>query len=182
MSTPKSRATSRRARLREEQIEELAIRGYTVRSIAAAVGMSKSGAAKALLRVEARALAASTGRAVREKTKQLDQLQLVFRESLEAWEKSKKESSTRTRKTIDGGESGARQVAEVKVADNVGDPRFLAEARGALADRRRILGIDAPVRLEQQMAVAERPAALLSSEEIDRQIAEHLERRPRGVH
>jgi hypothetical protein len=58
-------------------------------------------------------------------------------------------------------------VAEITSENRHGDPRYLEEARKALADLRKIWGVDAPAR----MTIDARPFASLSDAALDAELA-----------
>ncbi len=104
-----------------------------------------------LLRVEARALQQMKEQVEGVKARQTDALLLIYDEAMMAWERSKTANKSIT-KRIDtraakeeGGATGSEQVT-THIEDQDGDPRFLDQARAALADIRKIWGIDAPQR------------------------------------
>jgi transcriptional regulator with XRE-family HTH domain len=151
---------------------DLANRGYTQEDIAAELQVTQAAVSKILRRVQDRALQELTTRIAREKVRQTSQLQYVVRESLRQWEQSKADATTRRqRKTGAEGEGGGAggTVAEITVASRHGDPRFLDVARRALADQRRIWGLDAPRQVQVQEGD---PYAALSEAELLDLIAE----------
>jgi hypothetical protein len=93
----------------------------------------------ALRRVEARALAELTGRAASEKVRQLAALGQVMDEAWRAWERSKGSVTRVSRPREPHGISSVRERAE-----RLPDPRYLEQVRAALAERRKLLGMDLP--------------------------------------
>lgn len=156
------------ARIREGQIVKLLEEGRTTRDIAAEIGISQPGVVKAMRRIEARVLDEMSDTVQTTKARQLIRLERIYREAFEQWARSKTDRTTRIRKQVDTSD-GPRNAAEVKTTDGLGDPRFLAEARGALADQRKILGLDRTV-VEHEMAKPDRPAEHLTDAELDAQI------------
>jgi hypothetical protein len=74
---------------------------------------------------------------------QTEQLELIFRESLVAWEESKKGHEI-TKVSSAGGADADRRKAEKVTRKQAGDPRFLSQATSALADLRRLWRLEAP--------------------------------------
>lgn len=79
-----------------------------------------------------------------------ESLMHVFQEAMAAWEKSKTDAVTITEKSGNsGGEKGGpydEKATQTKA--QAGNPSFLAEARSALAEVRKIWGADAPAKTE----------------------------------
>lgn len=73
------------------------------------------------------------------KEKQAKLLMHLFQEAMEAWERSKLDAVSKIDEV--GGKNGARKSTTTK--GQAGDPRFIAEARAALADIRKIWGANA---------------------------------------
>ena len=102
-----------------------------------------------LRRVEARALKDLTDLVRRKKVRQTASLEHCFGEAMAGWEKSKTPQTTVTTKHGPGGDVKESQCV---TREPVGDPRFLAEARQALADIRKIWGVDEPAHTKTDVA------------------------------
>lgn len=138
-----------RIRTREMRTMELAVLGWTQHQIAADLGVSQAAVSKILTRVERRVLEELTAMVERHKTRHSLRLELIFAESLRAWERSKEDTTRRRQRKSDGGVNGAGgTVAEIIVQNQHGDPRYLEEARKALADHRKLWGLDAPQKVD----------------------------------
>jgi hypothetical protein len=73
----------------------------------------------------------------------------VNAERQRAWEASKEDSTRRRQRKSDGGSRGAAAtIAELVVENQHGDPRYLDQARNALADQRKLWGLDAPQKVD----------------------------------
>jgi DNA-binding CsgD family transcriptional regulator len=140
-----------RARDLELRIWQLLSEGKTPSAIARDVGIARQSVHRIIRRVEARyhdAIASSVGRL---KARQARALEAVLDEALDAWERSK-QPARRVRKETgrsgtshsDSGNGARTDLNRTDVQSRVGDPRFLAEAREALADLRKLYGLDAP--------------------------------------
>ena len=128
---------------------ELAVLGWSQHQIAADLGISQAAVSKMLRRIEGRILRELAETVERQKARHTLRLEHLFAEAMRAWEGSKADTTRkRQRKTQAGsGDSGAT-VAEVVIESQRGDPRFLDEARKALADHRKLWGLDAPQRMD----------------------------------
>lgn len=100
---------------------------------------------------------------VRMKVEHSEKLSDLYREARKAWDTSKA-ATVRTTNSDSG--------ASTTTTTSHGDPRFLTEARAALADIRKIWGADAPIRLEHS---GELRVAGKTQEEADAAIVEHVQ-------
>lgn len=133
-----------RIRTREIRALELATLGWSQHQIAADLGVSQAAISKLLKRVELRLLREMADQVERQKVRQTLRLEHIFTESMQAWEESKRDTTRRRqRKTESAGASGGT-LAEIVSENQHGDPRYLEEARKALADHRKVWGLDAP--------------------------------------
>jgi hypothetical protein len=73
---------------------------------------------------------------------ELRRIDYVHAEAAEAWEKSKKPAQS----AVDTGD-GADQKTRKTMKNQHGDPRFLVVILKCTADRRAVLGLDAPVQI-----------------------------------
>jgi predicted transcriptional regulator len=136
-----------RARIIDRQLRawELAIVGRSQRAIALELGVSQSAVSKILRRVGRQRSHELEQLAAQQLGLDVDRLDYVFREAADAWEKSKTESSRRRQQRTqrDGpaaaGAGASTTIAEAIVSTREGDPRFLSQARAAVADRRALL-------------------------------------------
>ena len=138
-----------RIRTREWRAMELTVLGWSQHQIAADLGVSQAAVSKILARVELRVLQEMTIIVERQKARHTLRLEHLFAEAIQAWEHSKTDTTRRRqRKTQSGhGDAGAT-VAEIVTENQHGDPRYLDEARKALADHRKLWGLDAPHKLD----------------------------------
>ncbi|MGO9798728.1 MAG: hypothetical protein ACLPQ0_04630 [Candidatus Binatus sp.] len=143
-----------RARDLELRIWTLLSEGKTPSAIAREVGIARPSVHRIIRRVEARYNQAIGATVERLKARQARTLWAVVDEAVEAWERSKqpvrrvKRESGR-RGPARGGSRGERgdgrtDLTRTQVESRVGDPRYLTEAREALADIRKLYGLDAP--------------------------------------
>lgn len=132
---------------------ELQRKCWTHEKIAAELGVSRVTITRNLNRYNRRLMARMRRRDASEKARQLEQLRWIAQEAAEAWERSKQPiASTKTTEegvgTADDGTTVLESKTETTVKEQGGIPAFLAEARAAMADARRILGLDAPAKTE----------------------------------
>lgn len=95
-------------------------------------------------------------------SKELASLDKIESEAWEAWKRSQGKAETLTRKGkkaagssagADGkGESGETIEVTKREEDQIGDPRFLAEARACVVERRKMMGLDKPSRIKVSTA------------------------------
>jgi DNA-binding CsgD family transcriptional regulator len=130
----------------EERAYKLRLRGRPVVEIAAELGVSDRQVRTYLRRVEDRMkadLVARDGEAG--VLKQFAVLNLVLEEALDAWERSKNPSVTRSasREKDAEGNTTKTRVSET-VEEQIGNPAYLDAAMKALRAIRDLLGLDAP--------------------------------------
>ena len=108
---------------------------------------------KILKRVELRVLREFAETVERHKARHTLRLEHLFAEAIHAWDQSKADATRRRQRKSDGGPGGAAAtIAELVVENRHGDPRYLEEARKALADHRKLWGLDAPQKLDLRAA------------------------------
>ncbi len=130
---------------RQLGVWERSIAGRSQQAIALELGISQAAVSKILRRVRLQRSHELQESAERERAVLDDQLTYLFREAMAAWDRSKTESSRRRQQRIqrDGAEDGTSEttLAEAIVTTRDGDPRFLSQARAALAARCELLGL-----------------------------------------
>src|SRR5262245_42867621 len=139
-----------RARIRTREIRalELSIQGTTQHQIAEELGVSQAAVSKILKRIEERQLRELAATIDRHKARQTLRLEHQYSQAMKAWEESKADSTVRRQRKAQPGAGGdGHAVAEVVVETQHGNPRYLEQARKALADIRKVWGIDAPQQL-----------------------------------
>lgn len=128
---------------------ELSVLGWSQHQMAADLGISQAAVSKILARVERRILRELTATVARQKVRQSMRLQHIFAEAMRKWDASGADTTRRRQRKTHGGRGGTGgTVAEIVVETHHGDPRYLAEARKALADDRKLWGLDAPQHVE----------------------------------
>ena len=154
---------------REQRVLERSVAGLSQREIAAEEGITQSAVSKILQRVEARVFKEFVARVEQQKGRQDMSLRFIFQEGMKAWEASKTDATRRVqKKTQPAAGASSTTVAQLVVENRHGDSRYLEIARKALADQRRVWGLDAPHKVDvrasagaegdQGPAVAAQPA------------------------
>ena len=137
-----------RIRTRELRAMELRAVGWSQPQIAADLGITQAAVCKLLKRVETRLLRDLAETLGRQKARQALRLEHLYGEAMRAWTESKADSTRRRQRKTQGGDGADATVAEIVVENQHGDPRYLDEARKALADTRKLLGLDAPQKVD----------------------------------
>jgi predicted transcriptional regulator len=159
-----------RIRTRELRAMELSNLGWSQYQIAADLGITQAAVSKLLKRVELRILRELTETVERQKARQTLRLEHLFAESMRAWTESKSDTTRRRQRKTQGGTRGSDGVvAEVVVENQRGDPRYLEEARKALADHRKIWGLDAPHKVD--VRASRNPYSDMSEEDLRTELA-----------
>jgi uncharacterized protein with von Willebrand factor type A (vWA) domain len=159
-----------RIRTRELRALELATLGWPQHQIAADLGISQAAVSKILKRIELRLLKDMTETVERQKARQTVRLEHLFAEAMGAWEHSKTDSTRRRQRKTQAGTGGAgATVAEIVTENQHGDPRYLDEARKALADHRKIWGLDAPQKVD--VRASRNPYADMTEEALRAELA-----------
>lgn len=155
------RVPSELARQREQVAFDLAAtKGLTETQIAEELAqqglgeVTQQAVSKMLHRVEERMLKETNGKVKRKKVRHEAALMKIYRDAMAAWEESKKPQKSLTTKQGPAGENG--EPGKVKESQSVlrdqdGDPRYLDQARQALADIRRIWGVDEPAQTKNDI-------------------------------
>jgi len=142
------------ARERERRAWELRQRGFTHDRIAADLMVDRSSVSKMLKRVSQRVTKNLIEEATEEKIAQVEQLRYLVDDLFQAWDKSKANAKALTKHTSKPAGSslrrGSKESEDVTIAtkDQYGDTRYVDSAMRALAELRKILGIDAPERVD----------------------------------
>lgn len=139
--------------------------------IAAKLNVDRSTVGKMLKRMRTKFEGTTQEEVEQFRMEQLETLQMMAAEALNAWRRSLQSEKSVTKKKGSGGEddegSGGGRGGEVtitNVRDSDGDPRFLAEARAAMADIRKIMGVDAPMKTESTVTGSGPGGAILTQE------------------
>lgn len=96
---------------------------------------------------------------------ELNKLDVIEKEAWWAWERSKGRREETQTERVDGRSSRAK--VSVKTHDRDGDPRFLEVIRACIEDRRKLLGLDEPTKIDIEMDIR----AWARSEGLDEELA-----------
>ena len=148
---------------REQRVLERSVAGLSQREIAAEEGITQSAVSKILQRVEARVFKEFVARVEQQKGRQDMSLRFIFQEGMKAWEASKTDATRRVqKKTQPAAGASSTTVAQLVVENRHGDSRYLEIARKALADQRRVWGLDAPHKVD--VRASQRPFEAMTDE------------------
>lgn len=148
---------------------ELTNQGWSQHQIAADLGISQAAVSKLLKRVETRLLRELADTIERQKARHSLRLEHLYSESMQAWKESHTDATRRRQRKSQGGR-GEATIAEIVTENKHGDPRYLDEARKALADLRKVWGLDAPQKMD--LRAARNPYHYLSEDELRDKLAE----------
>lgn len=148
-----ARTSKARARDLESRIWALLEAGKTPTAIAREVGIARQSVHRIIRRVEAQYHESIMATVDDMKARQARRLWHMVDEAMAAWERSKR-PATRVRKTAGrgtdtDGRKGCRgrelfEQTDTRLTTQVGDVRYLDRARAALADIRKLYGLNAP--------------------------------------
>jgi predicted transcriptional regulator len=158
-----------RIRTRELRVLELATQGWSQHQIAAEVGLSQAAVSKILQRVEQRLLRELSDSLGRQKARQAIRLEHLFAEAIKAWDASKADATTKKQRKTQNADGADASVAEIIVENSHGDPRYLGEARQALADSRKLWGLDAPQKVD--LRASRNPYDAMSEDDLRLELA-----------
>lgn len=140
-----------------EKIKEairLQTQGYTQVEIAEQLGISERTVRRHLTSHNRRLMLKLTSRAEAERARQVTVLAQITSKALRGFERSAEDAVT-IKVTSEGADEGSQEKTETTTKGQAGAPAFLAEARGAMADVRKILGLDEPTDDETNAAALE---------------------------
>jgi predicted transcriptional regulator len=158
-----------RIRTRELRAMELTALGWSQPQIAADLGISQGAVSKLLKRIETRLLRELAETVGRHKVRHTVRLEHLYAEAMRAWTESKVDTTRRRQRQTQGGDGTGAIVAELVVENQHGDPRYLDEARKALADHRKLWGLDAPQKVD--LRASQDPYAEMTEEALRAELA-----------
>jgi hypothetical protein len=132
----------------EQRVWTLLTKGMSPTAIAQEIGIARQSVHRIIRRVESRYRELTLATVDEMKSRQARRLEHVADEAMAAWERSKQPlrrvrlTTRKLRGSIDGASHADRTETQVRM--RVGDVRYLAQAREALADLRKLYGIGAP--------------------------------------
>lgn len=126
---------------REARVIDLSVRGMRQVDIAKEVGLSQPAVSKLLKRFEVRHFNELVRMRSRSKARCAARLEHIYQEAMGAWESSKTDVMRRRQRQTRAGAEGT-SMAELVTENRHGDPRYLEQARKALSDSAKLLGLD----------------------------------------
>lgn len=156
MAAPHSRTAPQKL-ARKDEVRRLLARRFTQSQIAEQLGIKQQAVSYWVQQLEADVQSAVADRAAEIRT-MLDTYAEVEREAWLAWEASKGEAETKTH-AIGFEAKGAVDLTTTKTEHLNGNPAYLNVVLGCQAQRRSLLGLDAPTKA-QEFIVAELKAGL----------------------
>jgi DNA-binding CsgD family transcriptional regulator len=133
-----------RATKRRHEVAELYLQGWSQLAIAEKLGVTQSTVSHDLEKVQAEWRASGIRNFDLIREVELRKLDRIEREGWAAWERSQKPTQSAV-VTDQGGGSGQRTRKSLK--NQIGDPRFLELVNKCIAQRRTLLGLDAPLQV-----------------------------------
>jgi hypothetical protein len=161
MRTRNGRVSIELARRREQVAFDLAVKGLSESQIAEELAqqglgeVTQQAVSKMLLRIEKRMLAEMNDKIREKKIRHEAILWKIVQESLASWHESKKPQKSLTTKhgpSGVNGEPGKVMESNTTLRDQDGDPRYLDQARSAMADIRKIWGVDEPAHVKSDVS------------------------------
>jgi hypothetical protein len=160
MRTRNGRVSIELARQREQVAFDLAVKGLSESQISeelAQQGLGKvtqQAVSKMLIRIEQRMLQEMSSKVKAKKIRHEAALWRIYHQATTAWEESKKPQKSLTTKhgpTEPNGQPGNVLESHSTLRDQDGDPRYLDQAMRALADIRKIWGVDEPAQTKNDI-------------------------------
>jgi hypothetical protein len=158
------------------QAWELRAQGVSVREISRRMGLGRNATQAALARCHKEAKQLLGEHIVQQQAIRLEQLETLLEEALAGWRRSQEEITTietdgRAELVAGDEKSGSDRVVTLpklvvrQTRQSAGDPAFLGRAREVLADMRRLMGLDAPRRI--QLETPQEPIKLYAGFDIE---------------
>lgn len=133
----------------KEEVRRLLARRLSQSAIGEMLGISQQAVSNWKKKIEADAQAAAADRAA-EIAATLEALSELEREAWEAWERSKQPAVTEVEEHGTGAQ-GPIDKDRTTTEHQTGDASYLSQVQQALAQRRALLGLDAPTRTDVQL-------------------------------
>lgn len=127
---------------RRHQVAELYLQGWSQSAIAGQVNADQSTINRDIKAIQKEWRASSVRNFDAARELEIRKIDLLEREAWAAWERSKKPSQA----AVVTGE-GPSQKTRKTMKNQVGDPRFLDQVNKCIAQRRTLLGLDAPLQV-----------------------------------
>lgn len=141
---------------------------WTHERIAQELGLERTTVTMMLKRIGNRHLKTIQDEVASIRAEQLDQLSYIADEAMQAWESSKapsKSASKTSKKRTSGGAGDDETRVETKERD--GNPAYFTAAMKALEDIRKLLGLDAPIKVAPTNPAGDKPYSLARIQGMD---------------
>jgi hypothetical protein len=135
---------------RRQQVAELYLKGWSQPAIAQELNVAQSTVNSDIRAVEQEWIASGVRDFDLARELELQKLKMLERESWDAWKRSQKPAQSAT---VTGEGTGNNTRKNIK--NQVGDPRFLDQINRCIAQRRTLLGLDAPLQVADVTVIAE---------------------------
>lgn len=156
-----------------EQIAHLRLFHHTQEQIADKLGLSQPTVARELKVIESEWRASALRDMETIKAEELRKLDHYELETLQEWERSKKDY---TKKVVEdrpaGPKGGGGKVARLESGPSMGDPRYLSVLLGIQDRRAKLLGMDAPQKVAPTSPDGKEPYKGMTDAEINARIKE----------
>lgn len=157
------------AKHREREAWRLRVEGWTQQRIAEHLGMDQSTVSDSLKRIEQALAVEFKADALQIKARQTAVLEHVADEALQRWRESvgeveKVTTVTGRVKTTENGVFDLPDQVTRSVEYQSGNPALLEKAMSAMADVRKIWGLDEPTKVDANMNVTEKKTYVVSSD------------------
>jgi predicted transcriptional regulator len=139
---PADRAKRLAVHKRRQQVAELYLRAWTQQRIAEQLGISQTTVCFDLQKIRKHWRESAVRDFDLARAEELQKLEHIEREAYEAWEQSKKPAQS----AVVNGEASTAQ-AKKTIKNRHGDPRMLEILLKCSAERRKMLGLDAPAKI-----------------------------------
>lgn len=132
---------------RRARVAELYVRGYRQSEIARELGVSQPTIHRDIKAVRAEWLTSSVRDFNEAKEEELKKLDALEQEAWDAWRRSQTERTRTVTEKTEGDSSGRIKAQQTKET-GYGDPRFLTVVQSCIDKRCKILGVEAPTRID----------------------------------
>jgi len=143
----KNSSQHKRIVLRRIKVAKYFAQGLTQLEIGEKVKVDRSVVSRDLKALEKEWIEAAVDEIAQYKAKEIIKINNMEREAYEAWEKSKREKETKSKKQSGTTEGGRTEVA-IKTESNFGDTKYFQVVQWCIDKRCKLLGLDSPKRLE----------------------------------
>lgn len=166
---------------RRQEVAKLYVRGYYQAEIADSLGVCRTLICKDLAAIQEEWAKENVQNLNAVKVRELEKLDQIEREAWRAWERSQKDEETTKKTNIElrsSDDAGTVHVpadkTEHTLKGQAGDPRFLDQIQKVIERRCRLLGLDAPTKIDGNVN-----ATFLTREQLAEEILSKLDSLPK---